>query len=192
MLAEQLLFAKQVWNPGAMLFDVFGGSGQVGFQSEKLGVPDLIFEISRRPSDDVCSYGFKRWISKQASGNKIGAIMCATPCPSFSVAVSRSGRALRSQEEPRGKDINMTAEERSRIALGNRCLDATWFLLRIAYKFNISMCVENPMSSYIWWDPAFNNLIQQYRAKLVDVSQCAFGARWRKHTRLLFLNVACK
>ena len=109
--------------------DVFGGSGQVGFQSEKLGVPALIvFEISRRPSDHVCSYGFKRWISKQASGNKIGAIMCATPCSSFSVAVSRSGRALRSQEEPRGKDINMTAEERSRIALGNRCLDATCFL----------------------------------------------------------------
>ena len=91
-------------------------------------MPALIFEISRRPSDDVCSYGFKRWISKEASERKIGAIMCATPCSSFSVAVCRSGRALRSQEEPIGKSINMTAEERSRISLGNRCLDATCFL----------------------------------------------------------------
>ena len=180
------MFAKGVWDSGAMLFDVFGGSGQVGFQSEKLGFPALVFEISRRPSDDVCSYGFKRWISRQASEGKIGAIMCATPCSSFSVAVSLSGRALRSQEEPRGKNISMTAEERSRIALGNRCLDATCFLLRLAFKFGIPMCVENPLSSYIWWDQQFNKLIQQYKANIVDVSQCACGAKWRKHTRLLF------
>ena len=51
---------------------------------------------------------------------------------------------IKCQEEPKGKSINMTAEELSRISLGNRCLDATCYLLRLAFKLGIPMCVENP------------------------------------------------
>ena len=114
--------------------------------------------------------------------------MLATPCSSFSLAISRSGRALRSSSHPRGEPIPMTHSERVRVADGNRALRATIRMIACCNQFRIPYALENPASSYLWKDPALQRVLSN--AYLAKLHQCAFGARWKKATTIAFEN--CK
>ena len=81
-------------------------------------------------------------------------VMLALPCNSFSLANSRSGKALRSKLEHRGISKEpFTDRERERIDEGNRLLDAGIFLIMQCCLYSVPLCLENPQSSYMWSDP---------------------------------------
>jgi hypothetical protein len=143
-------------------------------------------ELTGRSPVDVCSASFFETFKHHASHANIKAIMLATPCNSFSLAVSRSGRALRSKTHPRGLPIQFTQIEQQRIRNGNKCLDATIAIIKVCNKFRIPWILENPQTSYIWSDSQLQAASNS--ATTVTVHQCAFGAKWRKATTFAFGN----
>ena len=112
--------------------------------------------------------------------------MLATPCSSFSLAVSRSGKALRSLSHPRGLPIPMTAHESERVKAGNRALDASIQMIRTCNMHGIPSALENPATSYMWADSALQAVLA--RAFVARLDQCAFKARWQKRTKIAFGN----
>ena len=118
------------------------------------------------------------------SGRVYGCII-AMPCSSFSLAQSRSGVALRSISEPRGCATNDLAKL-NRITAGNEFLDFTIGVIRTCNDFHIPYVIENLLTSYAWHDHKLKYVLQP--AEIVEVHQCAFGARFHKATRLAFGN----
>jgi hypothetical protein len=158
----------------------------VAIAAEALGVSSFITDLRYGKQYDVCEPAFVSWLNAQANDNLIAGAMLAPPCSSFSLAISRSGKALRSSTHPRGKPIPMSQKEKARVELGNQCLDAAIRVIHVLNRFSIPFVFENPSSSYMWHDITLHAALGD--AKLIKVHQCAFGARWRKDTCFAFAN----
>jgi hypothetical protein len=111
--------------------------------------------------------------------------MLAPPCSSFSVAQSRSGHAIRSNQFPAGLP-NLTGEQQNRIREGNRLANATIKLLKLCIHYTIPAILENPASSFLWKYPVLAPLLAIGQHRVVHM--CAFDARWRKATGIHFFN----
>ena len=74
----------------------------------------------------------------------------------------------------------LTGVERVKVADGKRTAWASILLLKTCARFNIPCFWENPGSSYFWHLPELAPFFQ--KGSLVAFDQCAFGAKWRKHT----------
>ena len=170
------------------MYDIFGGAGDVGKSCADRGLECRIFDTSISAKLDVAKRHFLVGFRKACQAGQVAAAMFATPCASFSLAVSRGGQAIRTQSEPRGISGFLTVGERDRVNSGNRTLDATVNMLQVCCKFKIPAILENPRSSYLWWVPTLAKLILDNRAVIADVHQCAFKAHWRKETRFAFFN----
>ena len=167
------------------VIDGFSGSGIVGDAVRRLGVPTKSFEVNRDTREDMCTLDFSRWMAGECAAGKLRGVMLPVPCSTFSVAQSRSGRAIRSQDSPRGLP-GLNVREQARVAAGNRILHAVIRLLRILNQYKIPWIIENPTSSYLWWDKGLQT--QMRDAVVCPVHQCSFGAPWRKATTLAFGN----
>jgi hypothetical protein len=179
-LAEELCYSSTAAVGKGIILDIFGGCGNVAMQAFRLGRPAFIVDTKYGNQYNACSDDFLGWIVEQAKLGHIAGAMLAPPCASFSLAVSRSGKALRSQTHPRGKPIPMSASEVIRIQEGNKCLDAAVALIKVFNKFKVPYIFENPSSSYIWHDGPLHAAFGS--ARLFNIHQCAFGAKWRKAT----------
>ena len=189
-LASELIEAGGTLFPNGYGADVCGGCGGVAKAAISLGTDAFVFDTASRLKDDITRLLFLRWLEEQLSSHKIKAVVLALPCNSFSLANSRSGKALRSKNEPRGiKGSDFTFRERERILNGKRLLDAGIKLIGQCISNRVPICLENPKSSYMWSDPKLVHLLRSNNAFVCDMSQCVFGARWRKQTTLAFLNV---
>ena len=169
------------------MLDIFGGTGGVGKSCANKGVSATIIDTSISGKLEVTKHTTLRWIYAELKSGRIGGVMLATPCSSFSLAVSRSGRAIRSKKQPRGLE-NLTLLQEKRIQTGNKTLDVSVQILRWCQRFGVAAILENPRSSYLWYDSEMQRLTQQPNCIIADVHQCSFGARWRKETRFAFFN----
>ena len=79
----------------------------------------------------------------------MACVHLALPCSSFSVAQSRSGRAIRSAEKPWGVD-NLTGSESARATEGNQCAVTALRILALCSQFDVPVAVEQPKTSYFW------------------------------------------
>jgi hypothetical protein len=172
--------------PDAYVADLFSGSGGVAQHARRQGFKAKEFDIRHGKGGDLLAPGFRRNFARDMQEGKVIAVMIATPCSSFSLAQSRGGKALRSRLYPRGIPQFLTERERSRIEIGNRCLDVTIFVIRLCNKCNVPWMLENPSSSYLWCDKTLQRHVNAY----ADIHQCAFGAHWRKATRFGFGNIS--
>ena len=144
------------------MLDILGGAGGVGGACSQRNLGSTIIDTS---------------IS-----------MLATPCASFSLAVSSSGRAIQSQIWPRGIPHGLTLKESERVKQGNALLDASLSIIKLCVELNVPAILENPKTSYLWCDPKLKRIIASSGAKTADVHQCSFGAHWKKETRFCFFN----
>ena len=172
-------------NRSGVFHDVFCGTGGVADGCQQLGLVSLKFDICLHPKLDVLSSAFVKHFANAATNGQVAAVCLATPCSSFSLANSRSGRAIRSKEHPLGKP-NLTEAELARVRLGNNFAYATAKIARICIRNRIPCVIENPCSSYLLCCPDFQQLLDL--GKRVDLHQCAFGAKWRKYTSFSFLH----
>jgi hypothetical protein len=76
----------------------------------------------------------------------------------------------------------MTQPERQRPKDGNRALDATIQMINLCNKYGVPFILENPASPYLWHDPELFETLGA--ARHFRFHQCAFGARWKKETRI--------
>jgi hypothetical protein len=170
----------------AFVLDVFAGCGGVAKACFKLGRESYIVDNTWNANFNACSSSFMQWLKVSCAQGCVASVMIATPCSSFSLAVSRSGKALRSKTHPRGLPVPLTAAEQPRITNGNIALDSTIQMIETCNANRVPYVLENPMSSYLWSDQAL--CIAIAGSVQVCISQCAFRAKWRKDTRLAFGN----
>lgn len=170
------------------MLDIFGGAGGVGGACSQRGLGSTIIDTSISNKMDGTKSHFLSWLRKQIKQHRVGAVLLATPCASLSLAVSRSGRAIRSQQWPRGIPQGLTLKESERVKQGNAVLDASLSIIRLCVELNIPAILENPKTSYLWCDPKLKRVIASSVAEAADVHQCSFGAHWKKETRFCFFN----
>ena len=84
------------------------------------GMPSLAFDTQLRSSDDLSSRQFLQFAAVQLLAKRVSVIDAASPCSSFSVAVTRSGRAVRSKEFP-WRLARLTEDEKIRVEYVNKC-----------------------------------------------------------------------
>ena len=135
------------------MLDIFGGAGGVGAGCAQRGLGSTVIDTSISSRMDVTKKHFLHWIEEQIKTSRIGTVMLATPCASFSLAVSRSGRAIRSTEYPRGPPDKLTLKESERVQMGNAVLDASLSIIRLCVQLKVPAILENPKTSYLWSDP---------------------------------------
>ncbi len=72
--------------------------------------------------------------------------------------------------------------DHERLVQGNKLADWTARVVRLCCELNIAVVVENPANSLLWLYPPLARLLKTGTPVILD--QCAFGASWRKATRL--------
>ena len=169
--------------------DIFAGTGGVGAALASYGANCVLIDVNVNKNDDVTNPMFIKSLRASLREHKIAGVMIAPPCNSFSLAVSRSGRALRSKECPRGLPKDMSISERERVRIGNQLLDVSISILELLIRFGIPVIWENPASSYMWHCPQFRKTYENAQHFTCTIHQCAFGTRYKKATRFLFVNI---
>ena len=126
------------------------------------------------------------WISSGV----IEGIAVETPCNGYSKArrapqTSHYPHRLRSASYPRGLPT-LTGPDKCAVTLSNKLGDTAQALIDIAYKHRVPGFEENPGASYLWDQPTRKRFAELPHVvdRLVDM--CAFGAEFRKRTRLRF------
>ena len=71
---------------------------------------------------------------------------------------------------------------------GNATLAATRGRVHKCIQLRIPVVLENPHSSLAWHEPLMTKLMQDSSCRVHVLDQCLFGAKWRKHTRLVSWN----
>lgn len=184
-IADVLVGAAWKRKRSGWLWDIFGGAGLVAKYSQQFGVTGIVVDTVVRSSDDACSYGFFIHLKKRLREGRIACVHLAPPCKSFSLAISRCGQAIRSQECPWGLP-KLDQQEQRMVDEGNRAAKACLDILRFCLQNHAPISLETPKTSYFWHLP---ELFDTYQAgQKIDFHQCAFGSAWRKYTSLLFIN----
>ena len=170
--------------PGAM-WDLYCGCGDVGKRFNEFGHEARLFDTQIRASDDLNASGFHTHFKTAISQSRVSCVHVAPPCSSFSVANSWQGHAIRSGTHALGLP-GLTQAEQNRVNDGNRCVDSLIVFINLCNRASIPLAIENPATSYLWKVPAIATLCKS--GHVADYHMCAFGAKWRKHTRHVFFN----
>jgi uncharacterized protein (DUF1501 family) len=83
----------------------------------------------------------------------------------------------------------LSVRQQARLALGNNIFRHALRLLRWLAKAKLPCVLEHPINSRIWHTKELQALIAQFGGIIQVLDQCQFGTRWRKRTKLLFINV---
>ena len=126
------------------MYDILGGAGGVGASCAERGLDAKIYDTSIDATLDVARREFIQHFVKQCKSGHVACVMLATPCSSFSIAVSRSGRAIRTQEWPLGLPKLATLAEEEKVKQGNETMRTTLKILNVCNGFCTPAIVENP------------------------------------------------
>jgi hypothetical protein len=131
----------------------------------------------------------KKILQRLRSEGKRLVIHLAIPCCTFSRARDRSKKTrLRSTAYPWGLPA-LSPEARELVTEHNAIAHEGWaFAIWAAKALDAVCCLENPSGSYIW--PFFESLQTKGEVVFQDavVSQCLYGAPYRKDTRFRLWN----
>ena len=102
-------------------------------------------------------------------------------CASFSRAVRP---AVRTASQPEGID-EMTENMAAKVAVGNAM--AAWIatLVQLAISLQLPFWVENPAGSFLWLQPAWVRLIEEFSLQAFLTDYCRWGTPWRKRTKFV-------
>ena len=170
--------------------DLFSGVGGVGRAMRRLGYKVVSVDIKHGASHDLSCRRVQRRILRLLRGGRVAAVMPGTPCTSFSLARNRT-RVVRTSQFPWGlpDKSDWTDNDINSVKVGNKLARFTLQVLHLCQELSIPWCLENPFSSHLFKLPGIVKLRDAGHVVFHRVCMCAFGARWRKPTGLLFGNV---
>ena len=79
----------------------------------------------------------------------------------------------------------MSEKDAARVDAANRLTAVVCRICRLAIRCNVSWVIENPLTSRLWQVPEVKRLMGHALVQLCRYDFCAWGAPWRKATRLL-------
>ncbi len=181
LLREALGSAK--YKHGIVL-ELFSGVGAVATAARNLGYAALAFDIRLDPhlfdlTSPIVLGVIRGWMRSKL----ILCVHFGTPCTTWSSACHPAVRK-------RGTHIfgfpDCPGHRIAGLLLGNSTLRATVSLLRLARRQQIPCSLENPLTSMLWDAPNLAVLLRARDCRVSVVHLCAYGARWRKPTKVAF------
>ena len=179
-----------------VFLDIFSGSGGVAKKLRGLGYLVLEIDIAKGQEWDVGRQKVQSLIRGWMAAGLVWGVHLATPCNSLSHARDRGairtlgstsqgwpGR-LRNKAEPWGINAVTLTGDRLCILAGNKLAKFSAALLELALWFRIAISIENPDTSWLWSLPPMKRLARRPEYSEARSHFCAFGARWRKPTRV--------
>lgn len=97
-------------------------------------------------------------------------------CASFSRAVRP---AVRTKQQPEGLR-EISANMAAKVLTGNSMSSWLCRLLRICLDRGMCFWVENPALSFLWDQPCWRSLIEEYKLGFFTTDYCRWGTPWRK------------
>ena len=70
------------------------------------------------------------------------------------------------------------------VDLGNSQLRFALGLISLCRSMGVPVYLENPGTSWVWSTPKLRSLVTASDAAVYNLDMCAFGARWRKFTKV--------
>jgi len=174
------------------MFEIFGGTCRLAQAFRRLGWIAESWELDRDESEDVLLKHNTRVIFDAVVHGKVEFIWIGIPCSSWSRA--RRGNPLKKGFPPplRGDGPSeiwglkgVSEKDQARIKAGNKMARWVSRLFKLCVHHGVSVVIENPRSSRLWLCPAIKHPPGSY----ADMSHCAYGAPWRKDTRLLYASI---
>jgi hypothetical protein len=177
-------------NTTRVYLDLFSGVGHVSKCWRRLGLAVLTFDLNDGwdltdpPLLDI----IRGWIRSGV----VAAVALGPPCSSWSLArrgvPGSPGGPLRTREHIMGLP-GLPDTDRQKVRLGNRTMRAAAAIMQAARAAGVPASLENPASSRMFHSPPLARLGRSPEAQIATADFCQYGARWRKRTKILAVNV---
>ena len=141
----------------------------------------LCIDISQDPELDLLDSQLREKLEFLIKGGVFFAVGCAPVCGSFSVAVTPP---VRDGSHPGGKP-GLTANMEAKVRIGNSLSAWIAHLAALCLELQFVFWVENPQRSWLWRQSEWVLLRDDQRLGFWESTFCAFGAPWKKATRVL-------
>lgn len=169
------------WPPSSKGFlDIYSGKKGFAKAAVRYGAPwVLTIDILDGPQCDVLEPRVRQKLKFLIESGCFHHVSFAPICSSFSRAMTP---AVRNLEFPQGV-AGISRKMFNKIQTGNahsRWVAAT---VRLCIKHAIHFWVENPDSSFIWWQPEWQSLSPLRHSNCMRIDFCTHGTPWRKRTR---------
>ena len=153
-----------------------------------MGVPVRFWDTLHGPGGDLTRRPVVRGLCSDIAAGRVLAVMLAPPCGPWTTAADRVG-AIRSASQPWGLPRHLLSEKQlARLASGNKTMRAALAIIRCCEKFKVPCILEHPVNSRVFFTREVRGVIDR-GAVVRCLDQCQEGARWRKRTRFLCLNI---
>ena len=141
----------------------------------------LTYDILHSPEEDLLDAEVQRQISAMLEAGCFLSVTAGPVCASFSRAVRPP---VRTADAPEGLSA-ISENMKIKVAMGNAM--ATWLaaLIGCVIELGLPFWVENPAGSFLWLQPAWRRLIEEYDLQYLLTDYCRWGTPWRKRTRFL-------
>jgi hypothetical protein len=184
-------------NPGQprRFHELMAGSRGLSHAVCRAGCPATSWEIQDSPFEDVLHHKNRAHLKNQMDHGLIRALWYGLVCATWSSARRNrkspyTGRGWPPPLRDRGSSLwglpHLSDADRRRVQDANR--QARWAFAEFAHaaQCGIPCVIENPVTSMLWLTAPALRLLKKYL--YIDIDMCAFGAHWKKPTRLLYAN----
>lgn len=174
-------------NARQVFLELFSGSGGVRRALAERGHYGAIV-VDIQQGFDVTHSRVKNLIRGWIRSQVVRGLWLGVPCTTWS---NERRPALRSSVAPWGFS-GLSEDQQRQVAVGNATMTAAISLMQERAAGGIPVVTENPQGSLIWKLPVFAKMAHDGAVQEVTLDFCAFGAPWRKSTRLWSAHCALK
>lgn len=182
-------------NESRRFHEVMAGTRGLSCAVCRSGFPATSWEVRDSPFEDVLHHKNRSYLRQQSdSGHALGfwyGLVCATWSQARRNRKSPlTGRGwpppLRDRERYLWGLPHLAEADRRRVQDANR--QARWVFAEFARaaRRGIPCVIENPATSLLWLTLPASRLLKKFQ--YIDIDMCAFGAAWKKPTRLCYAN----
>ena len=141
----------------------------------------LTYDILHSPTENLLDRNVQTQIETMLSAGCFLSMQAGPVCASFSRAVRP---AVRTAEKPEGID-EMTETMTAKVAIGNAM--AAWVakLVRLVMTLQLPFWIENPAGSFLWLQPDWVQLAEEFALGAFLTDYCRWGTPWRKRTKFV-------
>ena len=174
---------------GGIFLELFAGVGEVATYLRRKGEAAIAIDLYDQFRLDLTRADVLVFLRKKIKNGHVSGIHFGTPCTSWSTArfgkPGRPGGPVRTTAEPFGVDPNtLTEKDKDVLQNGNATFLATLRLIRTCIQAKIPCTLENPASSIMWHAAPLLRLLNHHAASMSVFDMCAYGALWRKRTKI--------
>ena len=170
-----------------MVLELFGGSGRLSASIRRRGLAALPIDFASKPWFNFDLPGVRQTIRGWIRGGVCSAVWIALPCSSWSQArhgpPGSSWCTIRSRDHIWGLP-GLGPRPQAAVDFGISQLRFALALISLCRSLGVLVYLENPGTSWVWSTPRLQGLVEAPDAAIFNLDMYAFGARWRKFTKV--------